>query len=133
MTMNDVTEILSSLNYVYCQLLFNGILLTVIMLISRFSETAIIKAGIYLFAICLLINFLYSFFSEGYWYFVSHWFLSSACFFIYWYFSIYICGRYGRPYSGDGGMIMLLPVYFLPVALLGSMIIKGITVLIQSF
>ena len=131
--MNDIAEILSAVNYVYKQLLFSCILLTVIAFIARLSETAIIKSGIYFFAVSLLINFMVSFFSENYWYFVLHWFLSSVCFFIYWYLSIYICERYGRPYSGDGAMIMLLPVYFLPVAILGSVLIKNIGVLIQGF
>lgn len=131
--MNNIAEILSAVNDVYKQLLFSYILLTVIVLISRFSETVIIKSGIYLFAICLLINFMLSFLSESYWNFVLHWFLSSVCFFIYWYLSIYICECYGRPYSGDGAMIMILPVYFLPVAIFASVIIKGIAVFIQGF
>lgn len=128
--MNNWTEMLFADNYVYSQLLFACVLLTAMLLISRFSETVIIKSGIYLFALCLIINFMLSFLSESYWYFILHWFLSSVCFFIYWFLTIYICERYGRPYSGDGAMIMILPVYFLPVAIFGSMIIKSITVLI---
>ncbi|PXY46997.1 hypothetical protein [Flavobacterium hydrophilum] len=130
--MNNWKEMLFADN-VYCQLLFVCILLTVIVLISRLSETVIIKSGIYLFAVCLIINFMLSFFSEHYWYFVLHWFLSSVCFFIYWHLTIYICENFGLPYSGDGAMVMVLPVYFLPVAILGSVIIKGVTVLIQRF
>lgn len=125
--MNNIAEIVFTHNYPYGQLLFNCVLLTVIMLIFRFSETIIIKSGIYLFALCLIINFMLSFFSDRYWYFVLHWFLSSVCFFIYWYLAVYICERYGRSYSGDGAMIMLLPIYFLPVAILISVIIKSIT------
>lgn len=130
--MNNIAEMLSAHN-IYSQLLFVCVFLTVIVLISRLSETVIIKSGIYLFAICLLINFLHSFFSERYWYFVLHWFLSSVCFFIYWYLAIYTCENYGRPYSGDGAMIMILPVYFLPVAILISVIIKSVIVLIHRF
>lgn len=131
--MNNIAEVLSAVNYVYKQLLFSCILLTVIALIVRFSETVIIKSGIYFFAVSLLINFMFSFFSENYWYFVLHWFLSSVCFFIYWYLAIYACENYGRPYSGDGAMIMILPVYFLPVAILVSVIIKSVIVLIHRF
>lgn len=133
MTMNNVGEIFFANGCLYIQLLFVYILLIVVMLLFRFSETVVIKSGIYLFAIRLIINFIFSFFSESYWHFVLHWFLSSVGFFIFWYLAIYICERYGRPYSGDGAMIMILPIYFLPLAILGSVIIKSITMLIQRF
>lgn len=133
MTMNNVAEILLAGNYVYNQLLIAFVLLTVIVLATRFSETAVIKSGIFLFAGCLTINFTLSFFSENYGYFVLHWFSSSIAFFIFWYLTIYICEHFGRSYSGDGAMIMLLPVYFLPLAIFVSVLIKSVLMLVQRF
>ena len=133
MTLNNVEKMLLGENYVYSQLLFACVLLTVLFLVSRFSETIIIKSGIYLFAGCLIMNFILSFFSDSYWYFILHWFLSSVGFLIFWYLAIYICENFGRPYSGDGAMVMILPVYFLPFAIFGSVIIKSITIFIHRF
>lgn len=133
MTLNDVVKIVLADYYVYSQLLFVCALLTVLFLVSRFSETVIIKSGIYLFAGCLTINFVLSFFLECYWYFVLHWFLSSVCFFIFWYLAIYICENFGRPYSGDGALVMVLPVHFLPVAIFISVMVKSLMMLMQRF
>lgn len=119
--------------YVYYQMLFVCVLITLIASVFKFSETKVIKSGIYLFALCLVINFGLSLFSGTYWYFILHWFLASLCFFVFWYLVLYMCEQYGQPYSGDGGMVMILPVYCLFFALFSSLLIKGIIKLIQLF
>lgn len=131
--MNNLKEILFTINYVYWQMLFACIFLILMLIIFRLSQTIVIKSGMYLFAACVTINFVLSLFSVSYWYFILHWFLSSLSFFIFWYCAIYICERYGQPYSGDGGMIIILPVYILPVCLLVSIVFKSAAVLIQRF
>ena len=133
MILNNITEMLFSSDFLYWRLLFSCILLTVILLVFKFSETVIIKSGIYFFAGFLILNFVHSFYSETYWYYILHWFLSSISFFVFWYLTVFICERFGRPYSGDGAMVMLLPGYFLFAAICGSVIIKSFMALIQRF
>ncbi|PJJ08626.1 hypothetical protein CLU83_1912 [Flavobacterium sp. 1] len=119
--------------YVYYQLLITCILLAVIMLISLFSKTIVISYGAYMFVGCLIINFLLSLFTDNYRYFILHWFLSSISFFTFWCVLIYICGRYGKPYNGDSGIILLLPGYFLPLLIFISVVIKLVKMVIQRF
>lgn len=133
MILNNVLLIFTSDFYVYYQTLFCCVLIILIALIFKFSEAIIIKSGICLFAVCLAINFVLSFFSEAYWYFILHWFLASLSFFIFWYLVIYLCENYGRPYSGDGAMVILLPVYFLFFGIFSSLIIKAFTAIIHLF
>lgn len=115
----------------YFQLLFLVVVLTGVFLISRMSETTVIAWGIYLFFGWMAINFLLTFFANSYWYFLLHWFLSALGFLAFWYLCIYLSEKFGRPYTGDGAMVMLLPVYFVPVFLLVSIGIKGILVLLR--
>jgi hypothetical protein len=115
----------------YYQLLILCVLLTVVMLVSLFSETIIISYGAYIFVGSLISNFMLSFFTDNYRYFILHWFLASIGFFIFWCVLIYICSRYGKPYNGDGGMIILLPAYFLPLLIFISVLLKFVKILIQ--
>ena len=134
MTLNNLTSAFFDNDfYVYYLMFFICVLEIVLTIISRFSETKIIKSGIYLFSCCLIINFVLSFYSDAYWIFILHWFLASLIFFIFWYLLIYMSENYGQPYVGDGGMVMILPVYFLFLALISSIIIKGIIGLIHLF
>lgn len=134
MTLSNLSSALFDNDFsVYYLLLFTCILVTLIAFITRFSEIKVINSGIFLFIGCLSVNFVISFYSETYWCFILHWLLASISFFFFWYFVIYICENYGQPYSGDGGLVMLLPVYFLFFALLSSMLIKGVIKLIQLF
>lgn len=133
MILNNLLLTFTSDFYVYYQMLFSCILITLIALFFKFSETKIIKSGIYLFAVCILINFVLSFFSETYWCFILHWFLASLSFFIFWYLMIYMCENIGQPYTGDGGMVIVLPVYFWFFGILSSLIIKAITAVIHLF
>lgn len=131
MTLSNLLLVFSDNFYVYYQMLFTCVLIIVIALISRFSETKIITSGIYLFAGCMTINVVISLLSQNYWFFVLHWFLASLSFFIFWYLVIYICEEYGQPYSGDGGMVMVMPVCFLFFGILSSLLIKGVIELIK--
>ncbi len=119
--------------YVYYQIAFGCFLLTVIVLFSKFSESIVIKSGIILFSIGLVISFLLSFYTDRYWFFILHWILSSIAFFLFWYLSIYICEEYGNPYSGEGAMIIVLPVYFLFFMIISSMVMNGIGFLLRYF
>lgn len=131
MILNNLILTFTSDFYVYYQTLFSCILITLIAFIFKFSEAKIIKSGICLFSICLAINFVLSFFSEAYWYFILHWFLASLSFFIFWYLVIYLCENYGQPYSGDGAMVIMLPVFFLFFGIISSLIIKVFTAIIH--
>lgn len=133
MTLNNLLLVFSDDFYVYYQMLFICVLIMVIALICKFSETKIITSGIYLFAGCMAINFVLSFFSETYWYFILHWFLASLSFFIFWYLIIYICENFGQPYSRDGGMVMVMPLYFLFFGISSSLLIKAFTVILHLF
>lgn len=134
MTMNNFkTTFFTNEYFVYYQLLIACILLAVIMLISFFSKTIVISYGAYMFAGCLIINFLLSLFTNNYRHFILHWFLSSISFFTFWCVLIYVCGRFGKPYNGDSGMILLLPGYFLPLLIFISIVIKLVKMVIQRF
>lgn len=117
--------------FVYYQFLILCVLLTGIMFVSMFSETIIINYGAYIFVIGLIINFIVSFFADNYRYFILHWFLASICLFIFWSVLIYICSRYDKSYSGDSGMILLLPFYLLPLVIFISILLKFAKMLIQ--
>lgn len=119
--------------YVYYQMLFAGILLTLVLFISRLSEPVVIEYGAFIFAISMIISFIVTFFTPSYRYFMLHWFLSSLAYFFFWCILNYICGRYGKPYNGDGGMILLLPGYFLPLLMFFSLIIKIVRIVIAKF
>lgn len=120
-------------NYVYYQLLFACILLTLLFLITRFSEPVIIEYGIYLFIGNMGISFLLSFFTDHYWYFVLHWFLALISYFVFWSMLIFICSRYGKPYDGDRGMLLLFPGYFLPLLIFASVLVKIAKIVIHRF
>jgi hypothetical protein len=113
----------------YSLLIVVCVLLTALVFFSRLSETVVIEYGVYLIGGWLFVSFLQSLWVEMYWYYLLHWFLSSAIGFVYWLLAIYLCERLGSPYSGDGAMIMLLPFYLLPVAMLASVLLKGMLVL----
>ena len=119
---------------IYWRLLFVCSVLIIILLIFKFSEKKVIKWGLYLFTGCLAVNFLFSFYTNTYWTYMLNWFLSTICFLLFWYLTIYLAGQYGRPYSGDGAMIILLPLlYLMPTALFGALLLKGFIVLIKYF
>ncbi len=133
MTINDFNLTMFISNYSpYYQLMLTCILLTGVMVFSRFSENTMIGSGIYVFSGWMFVCFVLSFFAEAYWYYLLHWFLSALVFFAYWFLSIYLCGRFGSPYMGDGGMVMIIPIYLLPVVLAASLGIKVIIVVFRS-
>jgi hypothetical protein len=130
----DAIKFLLFEDNLYWRLLFVCSVLIILLLIFRFSEKMAIKCGLYLFAICVSVNFFYSFFTDSYWVYMLHWFLSTISFLVFWYVTIYISNEYGRPYTGEGAMIILLPLlYVMPLALFVSIVIKGFMVLIRDF
>lgn len=108
-------------------------ILLIITLISKFSEGALIESGIYVFSGWMFGSFCLSFFTETYWSYVLHWLAASMLFFAYWFLSIFLTERFGRPYNGDGAMAILIPIYFVPITLIASIAIKSIIVFIHSF
>jgi hypothetical protein len=134
MTLNnfDITFLIND-NFVYYQLLFACILLTLLFLISSFSEPILIEYGIYLFIGSMAISFLLSFFTDHYWYFILHWFLSLIIYFVFWCMLIFICSRYGKSYDGDRGMLLLFPGYFLPLLIFASVLVKIAKIMIHRF
>lgn len=120
-------------NYLYYQLTVTSASLLFILLISWFSEPAMVKYGSYVYAGCIIFSFLLSFLANDYWQFVLHWFLLSIAQFIFWAVLIFICGKYGRPHNGDGWIILLLPGYFLPFLIFISVLVKIIKIAISKF
>lgn len=109
----------------YIQLTFVCIILTGITAYYRFSEEHAIGAGIYISFIWLLASMLVALLMDHYWIYLMHWLLATIIFFAFYALLIFLSGKYGNPYMGDGGMVMMLPIYFTPVAFLGSLAIKG--------
>ena len=109
----------------YIQLAFVFIILTGITVYYRFSEGKVIGAGIYISFIWLPASMLVSLLMDHYWTYLMHWLLATIIFFAFYVLLMYLSGKYGNPYMGDGGMVMILPIYLTPIVFLGSIVIKG--------
>ena len=130
---NQIPALLTGIYFPYCLLTLVCILVTGLMVFSGLSESLLIGSGVYIISIWLLTGFILSFWTDTYWYYILHWFLSVIAGLGYWFLCICLSGRFGKPYTGDGAMIMLLPIYLLPVALVASISIKTIIFLLKSF
>lgn len=109
----------------YIQLAFFCIILTGITAYYRFSEGKVISVGIYISFIWLPASMLVSLLMDHYWTYLMHWLLATIIFFAFYVLLIYLGGKYGNPYMGDGGMVMILPIYLTPIVFIGSMAIKA--------
>lgn len=109
----------------YIQLAFVCIILTGITVYYRFSEGKVIGAGIYISFIWLPASMLVSLLMDQYWTYLMHWLLATIIFFAFYVLLMYLSGKFGNPYMGDGGMVMILPIYLTPIVFLGSIVIKG--------
>lgn len=109
----------------YGQFAIATIILIGLTVFYQFSEGKLISSGIYLSFAWMPASMIISLFMEPYWVYLLHWLLASIGFFGAYFLMIYLCGKYGNPYTGDGGMVMILPIYLIPVVFAGSLILKG--------
>lgn len=109
----------------YIQLIFFCVILTGISAYYRFSEGKVIGAGIYISFFWLPTSMLVSLLMDHYWTYLMHWLLATIIFFAFYVLLIYLSGKYGNPYMGDGAMVMILPIYLTSIAFIGSIAIKG--------
>ncbi len=130
---NLIIEVWNSVYASYYLMAVVCFLITILTLLSRLSETVVIKSGIYSMGSWLFVVFMGSFWTEFYGYYMLHWLLAAVVGFVYWFLVVYLCGRFGNPYMGDGAMVLLLPVYLLPVAMVVSVVVKGMMVVAGNF
>lgn len=79
----------------------------------------------------LPISMLLSLFAAAYWLYLFFWFLSFIAFAALFVVLTWICEKYGSPYRGDGGMVMILPIYVFFATFIGSLLLKGLIVFIH--
>ena len=115
----------------WMQLGIVAVILTVTALVRRLSVGDVMAAGIIICFWWMPLSMLMSLWTEAYWVYLLNWFLVTLCFFGLYFFSMHVCEKYGRPYTGDGAMVMILPIYLFPVTVFGSLIIRAILSLIQ--
>lgn len=100
-------------------------------LMSKFSEGSSIMLAVNVSMVWLPISMLLSLFAEAYWLYLLFWFLSFIAFAVLFIGLTWICGKYGSPYTGDGGMVMILPIYMFIGTFVGSLLLKGVIVFIH--
>lgn len=97
----------------------------------KLSEGDIMSAGINISFVWMPLSMLMSLWTNSYWVYMLHWFLATLGFFVLYFFGVSVCGKYGRPYRGDGGMVMIIPIYLFPVTIVGSLFIRAIIYVFQ--
>lgn len=109
----------------YIQLAIVSFVLIGIAACYRFSEGKVIGAGIYISFVWFPVSMLISLLLDPYWTYLMHWLLATIIFFAFYVLLMYLSEKYGSPYMGDGGMVMILPIYLTPIVFLGSIALKS--------
>ena len=110
----------------WLQLLLAVIILLSAACFSRFSEGTVIKTGLNICLFWLLFILVKYCIVDSYWLFLLRWLLSMLAFFVFYYSLIFLCGKYGRPYNGEGGVLMLVPLYLFGFSFIIALTIKGL-------
>lgn len=117
----------------WIQLGIVAVVLIVSAFIRRLSVGDVISTGIITCFVWMPLSMLMSLWTEVYWVYLLNWILVTLCFFGLFICVLHICEKYGPPYKGDAAfvMMMILPIYLFPVTVLGSLIIRATSWLIQ--
>lgn len=92
-------------------------------IITKLSSDWVLLAGLNIFYVWLFAGFVLNFFFEPFGIYMLHWFLSMILYYAIWLFLNWICEKWGKPYMGEGGMVILMPAYlFIATSVLLSLI-----------
>lgn len=109
----------------WLQLSIAVLLLLAVVVYKQLSEGAAIETGLYICYFWIPLCAILALFMADFWPYMMHWLLSTLAFFVIYCLAIYLCGKFGQPYMGDGGMVMLLPVYLFGFGFAATMLLYG--------
>lgn len=110
----------------YAQAMVLLALLLILTALSGLRESLLMSVGVSLSIIWLLISAVGGALMYSPWPYLAHLGLALVLFYVLWVALIYLVGRFGQPYLGEGAMIIVFPAMaFVPIVIL-ALIIKWI-------
>ena len=98
-------------------------------MVTWFDQGEVIFYGMYVFICWLLIEVVFIVNAEYFWHYIGYLTFTGIITFSVWLLFIYICGKIGKSYHGEGVVAIIVPVTTFPLFIGFSIVIKAIMLL----
>lgn len=105
--------------------------LLAIALLCRFRAMGIIQYGMYAAITWMVPCLFYALFVDHFWYYLVYAVFACVVFYMFWLTLVFIAGKFGQPYHGDGWWGVLVPAFMFLVLSVVVLMLRALLYLVR--